>query len=144
MLPRLLAVAAVLSISACSDTLTAPSVEITSIGPLKLVVSDQPSSGGIDFALPFVADSTGAIIVGDTQYGSLCQTAVTGSASVNGTAVVLRVTFAERMTVCTQEIRALSYHATITVPAGPHDVTVIHYEYNGKPDTLVQRSVATR
>ena len=89
---------------------------------------------------PSVFPSAGAIEVLNTQYGSLCRYAVSGGASVNGGSVDLRVTFNTRLAACTNEIRALSYHATIAVPAGPYDVTLIHV-FDGKPDTIVKRTV---
>ena len=145
MLKRSIVLGFLVAVAACSNGSTTPDLSrndslVTVSGPLRLDVEDFITSGGVLWALPNVSATSGTINVTSTQYGSLCRTAVDGSAQINGRSVALRIKFVERLTSCTAEIRALRYHASITAPAGAYDVTVIH-EYNGKPDTLAVRSV---
>ena len=103
-------------------------------GALRLDLSDFPAQPGVMWALPSVAAAPGAIVVGATQYGSLCIFEVTGEAQVQGSAVEIRLHFSERLTVCTADVRALRYTATLSVPPGTYDVTVVHdYGDRGGP-----------
>jgi hypothetical protein len=109
-------------------------------GPLRLALRDFSTPGGILWALPSVTPQAGAIVVENTRYGSLCRNAVTGRADIQARTVALHVTFSERTTICTGEIRALRYTATIATAPGTYDVAVIHEE-NNRVDTLARRSV---
>ena len=110
-------------------------------GALRLELVDSPTVPGIMFALPSVTGSDGKIVVENTRYGSLCVFAVDGHADASGNTVALHISFEQRLTTCTPEIRSLKYTATITRPPGTYDVLVIHEE-NAGADTLVRRTVA--
>jgi hypothetical protein len=145
---RLLALLLTLAVAACSaDSTTSPTPadnhQTVSVNDrLRLEAEDFPAPGGVLFVLPSVTPASNSIVVSSTQYGSLCRTALTGDAAINGQTIGVRVRFTERLTVCTAEIRALSYTATVSgVPTGTYDVAVIH-EYNNSVDTVVRRSVA--
>jgi hypothetical protein len=112
-------------------------------GPLRLDLRDFTSPPGIMFALPSVTPGTGNLVVENTRYGSLCRFEVSGRADVKGHTIGVHIGFAERLTVCTAEIRALTYKATLSVPAGSYDVAVIH-ENGNEADTLVKRAVTVR
>jgi hypothetical protein len=141
---RLLTFALIAAASACSRGATPPDSAneqlVTATGPLRLEADDYATSAGILFALPQVTTASGTIGVSSTRYGSLCRFALAGDAQVSGRTVVLRVRFNERLTLCTGEIRALRYNATITVSPGTYDVSVIHQE-NNEQNTLVVRTV---
>lgn len=131
--PLLLALAAAASCSA------APTSNDTN-GPFHLEVKDFQTQGGIFWALPSVTPSAGKIVVENTRYGSLCQFDVSGNAQTDGNKIAVHVTFSERLTACTADIRALRYTATLSEPAGTYDVSVIHT--NGtQTDTLARRTV---
>src|SRR5262249_27492685 len=91
-------------------------------GPLTLTVRDFTSPGGILWALPSVTPGVGSITVGATQYGSLCRFDVAGRVENNGNDVALHILFFERLTLCTAEIRALSYAATWPEIAGTYNL----------------------
>jgi hypothetical protein len=112
-------------------------------GALRLDLLDYPTNGGIMFALPSVSGGNGAIAVENTRYGSLCLLAVDGSADATGNTIALHMSFVERLTMCTAEIRALKYTATISEPPGSYHVLVIHEE-NARTDTLVRTNVTVR
>jgi hypothetical protein len=112
-------------------------------GSLRLELQDYPTNAGIFFALPSVIAGDGNIVVENTRYGSLCRFAVDGHADQAGNTIGLHISFVERLTLCTQEIRALKYTATLTEPPGTYDVLVIH-EDGTSPDTLVRRTVTVR
>jgi hypothetical protein len=109
-------------------------------GALTLTVRDFPTQGGIFWALPFVVTAPSTVTVTNTRYGSLCRLAVDGSASVVGRTLTLDITFAERLTVCTAEIRALSYSAVIDGLSGAYELNVVHHE-NAQADTVVRRTI---
>lgn len=109
-------------------------------GPLRFEVSDARSQPGILWALPSVSAANGKVTVQNTQYGSLCQFAVTGSVQQQGRKLDLHVGFSERLTACIADVRALSYKATITEPSGTYDVTVIHH-HGSQADTLRKQTV---
>jgi len=112
-------------------------------GALRLDLKDFPEQAGILFALPSVTPGTGAIVVENTRYGSLCRFEVTGKADVKGHTIGVHITFVERLTLCTAEIRALRYTATLATAPGTYDVAVIH-EGGTQADTLVRRTVTVR
>jgi hypothetical protein len=114
-------------------------------GPLRLVVKDTLARPGVFYALPSITAETGAIVVSNTRYGSLCRLAVSGRADIQGNTIGLHVTFAERLTMCTSEIRALTYDATVSglSHGTPYDVAVIHEE-NGQADTVRTATVVVR
>jgi hypothetical protein len=109
-------------------------------GALTLTVRDFPTPGGIFWALPFVVTAPSMVTVTNTRYGSLCRLAVDGSSSVVGRTLTLDITFVERLTVCTAEIRALSYSAVIDGLSGTYELNVVHHE-NARADTVVRRTV---
>lgn len=115
---------------------------VSTVGPLTLRVTDTASIGGVFWALPFVTAETATVLVQNTRYGSLCGLDVSGNAAIGATdgAVTLRVVYRERLATCPPEIRALTYKARVVVPAGEHQLTVIH-DQNGRVDTLVRRRV---
>jgi hypothetical protein len=112
-------------------------------GALRLELTDYPTNAGIMFALPSVTGGDGQIVVENTRYGSLCLFAVDGRAETIDHTIALHISFEQRLSVCTQEIRALKYSARITEPAGVYDELVIHEE-NAAADTLVRRTVTVR
>ena len=127
---------------ACSDSTGVRNSDqiVTVDGALTMTVSDQPASPGILWALPNVTTSVGALTVEQTQYGSLCADDVTGHADVAPGAIALTVRFSERLTICTQDVRALTYNARLTGLAGGYDLTVIRLE-GTRADTLVRQRV---
>ena len=142
-------IAAIALAAACThDTPgpTAPGPELSATftrGALTLQVTDFAAQGGILWALPSVAATPSAVTVQSTRYGSLCGTAVDGSAMVAGSHITLDVNFAERTNaMCTTEIRALRYAAAIAVAAGSYDVTVVHHD-GTQADTLVRQRQVT-
>jgi hypothetical protein len=131
--------------SACSSTSTSQPSEtsdqiVTTSGPLRLTVTDFPTMGGVMWALPSAEVGTSSVTVQNTRYGSLCAVAVSGNAAVRPGSVVLHIRFAERLTSCVAEIRALKYEPQISGLSGPYDLTVIH-DQNNRADTLVQRKI---
>ena len=82
--------------------------------------------------------------VTSTRSGSLCLFDVAGRADVSASALTLHLTFAERLTVCTAEIRALTYRAAVSgLAKGTYDLRVIHEE-SGRQDTTVAQSVVVK
>jgi hypothetical protein len=140
---------AIAFVGACSspsstETLGGPENDSVHVeGSLRLELRDSLSPGGILWALPSVTGQTGSVMVENTRYGSLCRFAVTGRADVQPGRIGLHIAYSERLTSCTAEIRKLQYVATITAPAGPYEVAVIHEE-NNRADTLVKRAVTVR
>jgi predicted ATPase len=112
-------------------------------GSLRFAIRDFATSGGIFWALPSVTAGTQSIVVESTRYGSLCRYAVTGTSPIQGNRIELRVRFAERLTLCTADIRALSYTATVSGLSGTYAVAVIHEE-GARSDTLALRTVTVR
>lgn len=144
---KALVFAALALAAACSRDSTSPGATADlsarfSKGPLTFQVEDFAAQAGVFWALPSVTTSAGTVTVQNTRYGSLCRLAVDGNAAVNGSHITLDVSFDERTNaVCTQEIRALRYTASIAAAAGTYDVTVVHHD-GAQADTLVQgRSV---
>jgi hypothetical protein len=111
-------------------------------GALRLVTRDMPmSQAPVPFtSAPEFGASAGAITIAKSQVGSLCRSAVTGSADTRGRAVGVHIVFTERLTTCTADVRALQYDATITASPGTYDVALVH-EANGAVDTIARRSV---
>lgn len=109
-------------------------------GPLRLELRDEPAVGGVLFVSPSVSSASGAVVVRHTRYGSLCQLAVSGTAAIQPTKLDLHVSFEQRTAICSQEIRALSYTATIAAAPGTYNVTVI-YDGGTRPDTAARKQV---
>jgi hypothetical protein len=124
-----------------SEFTASDSVVVT--GPLRFSLKDFLATPGVLWALPSITPQTGAIVVENTRYGSMCIYAVTASADVSGRRVGLHVRYSQRLTSCTAEIRAIRYQATLSLPAGSYDVAVIHEE-NGSTDTLRKETVTVR
>lgn len=119
--------------AACSsavvqDPATASRHEIISESPaLRFVVRDSVAVPGFLFARPRISSMPGAVAVTATQYGSLCRNEVTAGVDISPPAITLTVKFAERLTLCTGEIRKLVYDAEIRgLAPGTYDVTVVH------------------
>ncbi len=120
---------------------TGPETQVTTDGALRLTVTDAVSSPGILFALPYIAKEGSTIVVTNSRYGSLCHYDVIGKAEVSGTDVVVRVTYSPRLTLCTGEIRKLSYRAEVSgLAPKTYTVRVVHSE-NNVSDTLVTQAV---
>jgi hypothetical protein len=109
-------------------------------GALKLELSDFAANPGVLWALPSIATDTGAVVVEQTNYGSLCRDDVTGAASVRPGHIELRMNFVESLRLCTAEVRALRYEATISAPSGMYAVVVLRAS-NNQVDTLRTASV---
>ena len=139
---RALIALAALAITGCSDTtLTTPDQQAPVDGPLRLMVSDTPGNAGLTLAKPYVTTDRSTIIVTNTRYGSLCRYDLRGRADVSANVVELRITFSERLTLCTEELRLLSYRAEVFgLAQKSYLVRVIHVE-NNVSDTLVTQSV---
>lgn len=136
--------------AACSDTSATVLTDrdqsdrlVTTTGPLRLTVTDFPTMAGVMWALPSVETSPSGVTVQSTRYGSLCELAVSGDASVRPGAVDLHIRFEERLTSCVADVRALKYEAQISGLSGPYDLTVIHDE-NNHADTVVHRKITVQ
>jgi hypothetical protein len=122
---------------------TVDSVQVN--GALRLEVHDMPA---MQATAPFETDAkvtgaVGAITVTKSQLGSLCRFAVEGNADVRGGKIGVHLTFVERLTSCTAEVRVLQYDATVSAAPGTYDVAVMH-ELNGKVDTIARQTVSVR
>lgn len=144
-----IALLAVAFCCACSGAMTARDTpldpasvhsETRANGVLRMDLQDYPTNPGIMFALPSVTAGDGTIDVQNTRYGSLCRFAVDGRVDASGNTLGLHVSFTERLTSCTAEIRALKYTATLTEPPGTYNLFVIH-ENGTRGDTLVRTTV---
>jgi hypothetical protein len=145
-----LAVVAIASSSACNgthptaDVTVLPNERVLVVGLLRLAVSDAVSPGGILFARPSASAADSTVTVTSTRYGSLCQYDVSGHADVSASAITLHVAFVERLTVCTAEIRSLTYRAAVSgLAKGAYDLHVIHEE-SGRQDTTVAQSIVVK
>ena len=110
-----------------------------STGPVAFAVADSAAAMGFMFPRPSVAVSSSAVTVHDKRYGSLCQLDLAASASVTGSVIALHVKFAERLTSCVAEVRALSYTARISAAPGSYDLIVIHDQNNAADTVLTQK-----
>ncbi len=111
-------------------------------GPLRLELHDMPlfqAPSALNTA-PVIAARAGAITVSKSQFGSLCRYAVTGSADTQGERIGVHLVFAERLTMCTADVRVLRYEATVTTAPGTYSVALIH-QLNGAVDTIARQSV---
>jgi len=131
---------------ACSGSNVAPldapaNTKTLKDGALELTVTDFTTPGGILWARPTPVLSKGNISIQSTRYGSLCLFDVGAHADVGNGTITMHVTFNERLTVCTAEIRALRYDAELSVPAGPYELTVIHDEGTAR-DTVIKQTVS--
>lgn len=127
--------------SATSVKATLPSEQVSDVGALHLVVSDAVAQMGVLWALPSVTTTAGAVHVQQTTYGSLCALAVTGTSDVGAGVITLHVTYTPRATLCTQEVRALTYKADISaIPAGSYEARVVITNDAGT-NTIVSRAV---
>ena len=112
-------------------------------GNLTLQLHDFVAQPGVLWALPGVQVTSNSALVQNTRYGSLCHFDVTGAATVTGARLTLDITYSERLTLCTAEIRALTYGAQISGLSGTYDLFVVHHE-NNHADTLVHRTIDVR
>ena len=136
----------IITVGACSSPTeqTPPGTfeKVVENGALRLELTDAPSPGGVLFARPTSDAGTGTVVVTNTRYGSLCLYDVNGDATVSGSSIVLRIRFAQRLAICTADIRKLSYRATLrTIPKGTYDLRVLHNENNASDDVLSERIV---
>lgn len=143
---------AAVALGACSSGSTAPAGvaltvasdslgdRIQTNGPLSLYAMDFPAVNGSVYPPAIVAAETGGVVVSRTQAGSLCQFELTGSATVAPGKLTVDVTFLERLTSCTAELRSLRYTAAVTAPSGTYDVIVVHHR-NNQADTVAHQSV---
>jgi len=131
--------------AACSGSNLAPldtaNKQTLKDGPLQFTVSDFTAPGGVLWVRPTPVVSKGNISVQSTRYGSLCLYDVGAHADVAKGAITMHVTFSERLTVCTAEIRALRYDAELSVPAGSYALTVIHDQGTAR-DTVINQAVS--
>ena len=128
----------------CFSTIVDPAPEVNDIvsidGQLRLDVTDKPTIGGVLWALPSASTGPSMVSVTQTMYGSLCRYAVAGHADVTDTAITIRLEFAERLTSCTTEIRALTYNAQVTaLTKKQYDLRVIDVRGTAQDTLLVQR-----
>jgi hypothetical protein len=124
-----------------NDTTASQNVQVT--GALRLEVSDFIAPGGFLWALPSITPQIGAIVVEQTQYGSLCSTNVSGDAQVQPSRITLTLRFSETLRSCGAQIRALTCTATVTAPAGGYSVIVLRAQA-GQTDTLRTGNVVVR
>jgi hypothetical protein len=133
--------------TACSSaTLAGDSGEgtneiISTDGPLRLTVTDAPTAMGIMFARPVASVTGSGVTVANTRYGSECVYAVTGHADVGANTITLRIAYAERLALCTAEVRALTYRAEVNgLSQKAYDLQVIHEE-SGRMDTVLVQHI---
>lgn len=108
-------------------------------GSLRLTVTDT-IGGTVLLPRPTASASSSKITVINSRYGSRCRYAVDGRADVQGSVVTLHITYTQRLTVCTEELRILSYRAEIgSLAARTYDLTVIHEESGRRDTVLAQR-----
>ena len=142
-LNALITAAAGMTLLACSDVSIAGPLDQRTVvdGLLTFTVSDTLGIPGISFAKPAISVDASKIVVTNTRYGSLCLYDVTGHADITANTVTLHVTYAQRLTVCTAELRFLRYRAEIgPLPAKSYTVNVVHEE-NGHSEMLVTQAV---
>lgn len=108
--------------------------------PLTLTATDAPAQPGMLWVRPLVTGAAGAVSVRSTRYGSLCRYETHGQASVRPGSITLEIQFLERTTLCTGDVRALTYDAQIKAPAGTYDVTVVHQE-NGAREVAQRQTI---
>jgi hypothetical protein len=98
-------------------------------GQLTLTVSDFSTNAGMLWIAPTAEGARGAVTARAIRYGSLCGFEVTGRAEVAGNRIALHVDYMPRLTLCTAEIRALRYDATIDgLAPGRYEVHILHSE----------------
>lgn len=141
LLPVVLFVAAACSGSNLAPLDDAANKQTLKDGALTFTASDFTAPGGILWVRPTPVVSKGNIAIQSTRYGSLCQYDVAPHVDVGNGAITMHVSFSQRLTVCTAEIRALRYDAELGVPAGSYALTVIHDEGTAR-DTVIKQTVA--
>ena len=144
---KLLGTLAMVMLAACSSGITTPATTttdalVTTEGPLKLTVSDAPVQPGLLFVTGSVVGGPAMVTVASTRYGSVCSTAVVAHATVSGTTITLRVTYSDKVAVCTADIRAITYRAEISgLSQGAYDVNVLHTNSDGSTATVITQQV---
>jgi hypothetical protein len=126
-----LATVALLAILGCGTSITSsPDDRITTVnGPLTLTVSDFSANAGVLWIAPTAEGAKGTVTARAIRYGSFCTFAVSGRAEVAGSRIALHVDYMPRLTLCTAEVRALRYDATIGgLAPGRYDVHILHSE----------------
>ena len=143
---RLSSVLLIITAGACSSPTeqTTPGTfeKVVENGTLRLDLTDAPSPAGILFVRPTSEAGTGNVVVTSTRYGSLCLYDVSGDVTISGSSIVMRIRFAQRLAICTADIRKLTYRATLrSIPKGTYDLRVLHAENNASDETLSERVV---
>jgi len=138
----LLAIVFVSACSAFSPSEEVPGDAIVTVdGPLSLTVTDALAQIGVLYARPFATVTQSTVSVTNTRYGSTCLYALTGHADVGTSAIALVITYSQRLTSCTKEVRSLTYRADISgLAKSPYDLVVIHDE-SGKRDTVLTQHI---
>ncbi len=126
-----LAVLTLAALAACSDgavTLQPAQDRLGSGGQqLSFSASDAPAQPGILFIAGDVVGGQGTVTFTRTQYGSVCRNELTAHADVSTGKITLFVDIAERLTVCTADIRALTYKAQLSgLAPGDYEISVVH------------------
>lgn len=137
---------ALLALAACSAAVTTPDTSVDRVvtveGPLTLTVSDAPAQPGVLFVAGAVAASPGAVMMTSTRYGSVCSTAIAAHATVSAGLVTLQVGFSERFSICTKDIRAITYRADLRgLPPAIYDVRLVHTNSDGTSSVVVTQRV---
>lgn len=140
---RVLALAALTACSAATATEGTRSDSIVTVDDrLTLTVSDAPARPGIMFIAGTVTGGHGNVVVSSTRYGSVCALNVTAHADIANGKITLTVTYSERATICTADIRAITYRAEIgSLVPGTYDVDVIHKNVDGSGGTVLTQRV---
>jgi hypothetical protein len=143
----LVRVVALLALAACgSASVTATETQRDAVRTmntqLHLTVTDAPAQPGLLFIAGTVTGGPGMVTVSSTRYGSLCTTEITAHADVASGKITLFVHFAERLTICTADIRAITYRAEVgRLAAGTYDVSVVHANADGNTGTVLTQRV---
>ncbi len=112
-------------------------------GALTLTVSDSPAMAGVLWIAPTADGGAGRITARAIRYGSLCATSVSGRVDVAGNVVSLHVAYTARTAaLCTMELRALQYDATVA-PLAPGQYEVHIYHADGTGEVEVRKQTVT-
>lgn len=138
---RVLLLSLAVTLSGCGAALSGPPVApdpiVTIDGPLTMTVSDAPATGGVLFVSAVVTGGAGRVTVRSTRYGSLCSTGVAGHADVSPGQITFKAIYSERLTVCTADIRSITYVGQLDgIAAGEYDVHVLHTNPDGTGGTV--------
>jgi hypothetical protein len=137
-----------LALVGCSGTTSPTSLQdnrfVTVDGQLTMVVSDFPAMMGVLWIAPTAEGAHQAVTAKAIRYGSMCATDVAGRADVVGNRVTLHVTYTARTSLCTKEVRALRYDASIgSLAAGQYEVHILHKEEDSSAESEVRVQTVT-